>query len=221
MLRILVVATAVSLVLPLAAQDDQAPAKDIVTKPSIVRKVAPQYSDRARKERIEGTVKLKLIVAPDGRARDIEVVKSLDPELDINAITAVAGWIFNPGTQNGEPVAVDTTVEVSFNLLKEASPDDKALSANDVTKPSIIRKVEPWYSKKAEKKKIEGVVKLTTVISADGHARDIKVVESLDPELDANAIAALEKWIFKPGTKNGEPVACVATIEMRFHLLHH
>jgi TonB family protein len=218
-MRIPAIALAGSLLLPLAAQEDKAPAEDIVTKPSIIRKVAPEYSERARKAGIEGTVKLKLIVAPDGRAKDIEVVKSLDPELDINAIAAVAGWIFKPATKNGEPVAANTTVEVGFNLLKTAPKEDKAPNPNGVTKPSIIRKVEPFYSKKAEKNKIEGAVKLSAVITVDGHARDIKIVESLDPELDANAIAALAKWTFKPGTKNGEPVATYATFELRFHLV--
>jgi len=207
-----VVAMAVSLLLPLAAQDDKAPAKDIVTDPSIIHKVEPKYSERARKDGIEGAVKLKLIVTPDGRTKNIEMVTSLDPELDINAIAAVADWIFKPGTRNGEPVAVETTVEVPFHLMKKTE--------NGVTQPWIVRKVEPKYSKNAEKNKIEGMVKLTFVISADGHATEIKIVESLDPELDANAIAALKQWVFKPSTKNGDPVASIATIELRFHLLH-
>jgi TonB family protein len=216
--RILLAALAIALALPLAAQDDGAPAKDIVTQPTILRKVEPKYSERARKDGIEGTVKLKLIVAPDGRAKDIEVVKPLDPELDINAIAAVADWIFKPGTRNGEPVAVDTTVDVSFNLLKTTLQNDKALAENGISQPSVIRKVEPWYSKKASKNKIEGAVKLTAVIAIDGHARDIKIVESLDPDLDANAIAALEQWTFKPATKNGEPVATYATFVLSFRL---
>jgi TonB family protein len=209
--RIPVVAVALSLLLRLAAQDDQAPAKDIVTNPSIVRKVEPRYTERTRKAGIEGTVKLKLIVAADGHPKDIEVVQSLDPELDINAIAAVADWVWKPGTKNGEPIATKTNVEVSFHLMKKIE--------DGVTQPSIIRKVEPWYSKKAEKNKIEGTVKIRTVISTDGHATKIEIVESLDPELDENAIAALKQWVFKPGTKDGKPVAVYATIELSFHLL--
>lgn len=216
--RILLSGLTIALALPLAAQDDGPPARDIVTQPSILRKVAPRYSERARKDGIEGTVTLKLIVAPDGRAKDIEVMKPLDPELDINAIAAVADWMFKPGTRNGEPVAANTTVDVSFNLLKTAAQNDKALIENGVTKPTVIRKVEPWYSKKAQKNKIEGAVKLSAVIAIDGHARDIKIVESLDPDLDANAISALEQWTFKPGTKNGEPVATYATFQLNFRL---
>jgi TonB family protein len=210
--RVPVVAVALALSLPLAAQDDKAPANDIITNPSIIRKVEPKYTERTRKAGIEGTVKLKLIIAADGHPKDIEVVQSLDPELDINAIAAVADWVWKPSTKNGEPVAIKTNVEVAFHLMKKIE--------DGVIQPSIIRKVEPWYSKKAEKNKIEGTVKLRTVISTDGHATKIEIVESLDPELDANAIAALKQWVFKPATKNGEAVATYATIELTFHLLH-
>jgi protein TonB len=53
----------------------------------------------------------------------------------------------------------------------------------------------------------------------DGKASDIKVVRSLGLGLDEKAIEAVEKWKFKPGMKNGVPVAVMATIEVNFRLL--
>jgi protein TonB len=90
-----------------------------------------------------------------------------------------------------------------------------------VTQPVIIHKVNPKYTKEARKAKIEGTVQLAIVISREGRAEDgIKVAESLDPGLDANAIAAVQAWRFKPATKGGEPVRVYATVEVTFHLDH-
>jgi periplasmic protein TonB len=107
----LIAAAAIALVLPLAAQDPKAN-----TQPRLIRKVEPQYSEQARKDKIEGTVTLKAVVAADGHPTDIKVLKSLDPELDQNAIAAVKEYLFKPATKNGEPVAVFATVEVPFRL---------------------------------------------------------------------------------------------------------
>ncbi|HVO97241.1 MAG TPA: energy transducer TonB [Bryobacteraceae bacterium] len=88
-----------------------------------------------------------------------------------------------------------------------------------VSQPSIIRKVEPEYSEEARKAKWQGTVKLSVVVDETGHARDIKVEKSLGLGLDQKAIEAVEKWLFKPGMKDGKPVAVYATIEVTFHLL--
>jgi periplasmic protein TonB len=88
-----------------------------------------------------------------------------------------------------------------------------------VSMPSIIRKVEPEYSEEARKAKWQGTVKLAVVVDETGHARDIKVEKSLGLGLDQKAIEAVEKWLFKPGMKDGKPVSVYATIEVTFHLL--
>jgi len=44
------------------------------------------------------------------------------------------------------------------------------------------------------------------------------VLRSLDPRLDAEAIAAARQWTFEPGTKDGKPVRVEVTLEMTFSL---
>ena len=51
-----------------------------------------------------------------------------------------------------------------------------------------------------------------------GRADDIQVTRSLDPGLDANAVGAVSQWLFKPGTKDGQPVDVAVTIEINFKL---
>jgi protein TonB len=112
MLRILRAALAI-VILPLTAQDKPVP---VNTPARVIRKVEPVYSEEGRKKQIEGAVVLRVTVATDGRAIDIQVMKPLGAGLDQNAIDAVQKWLFKPGTKDGEPVAVYATVEVPFRL---------------------------------------------------------------------------------------------------------
>jgi protein TonB len=88
-----------------------------------------------------------------------------------------------------------------------------------VSAPSIIHKVEPEYSEEARKAKWQGTVTLSVIVDQTGHPRDIKVAQALGLGLDQKAIEAVEKWLFKPGLKDGKPVAVYATIQVTFHLL--
>ena len=88
-----------------------------------------------------------------------------------------------------------------------------------VSSPSIIHKVEPEYSEEARKAKWQGTVTLSVIVDETGHARDIKVAQALGLGLDQKAMEAVEKWLFKPGMKDGKPVAVFATIQVTFHLL--
>ena len=55
-------------------------------------------------------------------------------------------------------------------------------------------------------------------IGIDGHPRNIAVRRSLEPGLDANAIAAMRHWRFRPATKYGKPMVFPATIDLHFRL---
>lgn len=88
-----------------------------VTRPRLIRRVEPDYSEEARKAKWEGVVVLVIVVAPDGKPRNIQVVQSLGMGLDEQAVEAVSQWRFDPGRRGGEPVPVRARVEVSFRLL--------------------------------------------------------------------------------------------------------
>jgi len=61
-------------------------------------------------------------------------------------------------------------------------------------------------------------VQLSIVVGTDRRAHDIEITKSLDPGLDANAIASIKTWRFQPGMKNGKPVAVRAKVEVNFRL---
>src|ERR1700722_16464458 len=92
-------------------------------------------------------------------------------------------------------------------------------AGNGVSQPTLISKVEPEYSEEARKAKFQGVVVLQIVVDSKGNAVGARVIRSLGLGLDEKAIEAVEKWKFKPGFKDGKPVAVAATVEVNFRLL--
>jgi protein TonB len=79
----------------------------------LVRKVDPVYPPMAREARIEGTVRLGIVVAKDGQVANIQV-NSGHPLLIPAALDAVKQWVYQPTLLNGEPVEVRTEVELKF-----------------------------------------------------------------------------------------------------------
>lgn len=87
------------------------------TRPSVLNMVDPEYSDEARKAKYSGALILSIVVNTDGRAGDIQVVRSLGMGLDEKAIEAIQKWRFKPGTNKGLPVRVRAQIEINFRLL--------------------------------------------------------------------------------------------------------
>ena len=88
-----------------------------------------------------------------------------------------------------------------------------------VTAPTLVSKVEPEYSEEARAAKYQGTVVAAVTIDTDGTAQGMKVVRGLGLGLDEKALQAISHWKFKPGAKDGQPVAVMATIEVNFRLL--
>ena len=87
-----------------------------VSQPRVLHKIDPQYTEEGRAGKISGTCTLRIVVTAEGRADDIQVVKSLEPSLDLSAMQAIAQWDFQPGMKDGVPVSTQATVEVNFKL---------------------------------------------------------------------------------------------------------
>src|SRR5208283_476175 len=87
-----------------------------VTAPKGVYTPNPEYAESARKKKIKGNVELAMIVTAEGKVRDLKVTKSLDKDLDKQALAAVSTWRFEPATKDGKPVAVHLRTDVTFRL---------------------------------------------------------------------------------------------------------
>lgn len=87
-----------------------------VTAPKPLYHPDPEYTDRARRKKINGVVLLSIVVTPEGTVRDAKVTTSLDQDLDRQALKAVSTWKFQPATKDGKPVPVRIAVETYFRI---------------------------------------------------------------------------------------------------------
>jgi TonB family protein len=83
----------------------------------VLFQVEPEFSEEARKAKLQGVVMLYGEVDTNGRLRNIRVTRGLGLGLEEKAIEAVKQWRFRPGTRDGKPVVAAATIEVNFHLL--------------------------------------------------------------------------------------------------------
>jgi TonB family protein len=86
-----------------------------VQKARILRRVTPVYPEEARLSHISGTVRFHAIIGKDGKIKHLEFVSG-HPALKVAAFDAVRQWLYQPTLINGEPIEVDTTIDVNFQL---------------------------------------------------------------------------------------------------------
>ncbi len=102
---------------------------------------------------------------------------------------------------------------VRFAELNATGP-----AGSDLNAPEAITKVDPAYPQDLMRDRVEGVVVLYAIIRSDGSVDGVRVLEGVDERLNENARRALEKWRFRPGTKDGQPVDIEAVVRVPFRV---
>jgi protein TonB len=82
--------------------------------PIPLRKVDPKYPPELRTSHVDGEVILYAIIRKDGSVDSIQLVHSVDANLDANAMEALAQWKFRPAMRHGEPVDLEAVVHIPF-----------------------------------------------------------------------------------------------------------
>ena len=67
---------------------------------------------------MQGKVVLDAVIGKDGSMENIKVVKSVRDDLDRSAIDAVKQWKYQPYLLNGDPIEVETTINIIYSLRK-------------------------------------------------------------------------------------------------------
>jgi TonB family protein len=87
-----------------------------VIAPVKVHAPPSEYTEIARRTKIQGVVILQVVIDERGDVTDVKVLKGLPMGLDTQAVEAVRQWKFEPATRNGEPVEVYYNLTVQFLL---------------------------------------------------------------------------------------------------------
>ncbi len=199
-----------------------------VQEARIISQTPPAYPILARQARISGTVRLHAIVAEDGSVDELEVVSG--PLLLLKAaLDAASEWKYQPTLLNGEPVKVDTTVDVIFTLSPKETASSSTVAppprqpvnsirvGSNVQSAKLVKQARPFYPPLARQARITGTVRLHAVIAKDGSVAQLEVISG-HPLLLQAALDAARQWKYSPTLLFGEPVEVDTTIDVVFTL---
>ncbi len=185
-----------------------------------------KYPPKALKDSIQGRVVVQFVVDKAGSVGEVKVVRSVNKDLDDEAVRIVKTLPkFYPGRQNGQAVAVWYTLPVTFKLQDKQEPEKpkdvevKAEFPGGEEALSQFLKDQIKYPPKAAKERIQGRVEVAFWIDKSGKVHDVKVVESVDKDLDKEAVRVCKLLPdFIPATVNGEPVEVLFKLPIRFKI---
>lgn len=204
-----------------------------------------RYPEAAIKAGVQGRVTLQFIVDKDGSIDDVKILRSVNPDLDAEAIRVIKmmpRW--EPGTHKGKPVRVKYTVPVMFRIPSEPvekidemivvgyrTPDAPVTGevyevADKMPEfPGGMTGLMQYLSKNvkypadARAKGIQGRVVVSVIVNTKGKATNATIVQSVSPSLDAEALrvaGTMPDWT--PGTKDGTPVNVKYSFPITFRL---
>lgn len=204
-----------------------------------------RYPEAATKAGVQGRVTVQFIVDKDGSIDDVKILRSVNPDLDAEAIRVIKmmpRW--EPGTHKGKPVRVKYTVPVMFRLTPEPvekidemivvgyrTPDAPVTGevyevADKMPEfPGGMTGLMQYLSKNvkypadARAKGIQGRVVVSVIVNTKGKATNATIIQSVSPSLDAEALrvaGTMPDWT--PGTKDGKPVNVKYSFPITFRL---
>lgn len=85
-------------------------------KPVALNSPSPRYTEAARRNRVEGTVRVRVLISPDGTIKQVRMLRGLPDGLEEEAIRAAYQLRFRPAMKDGKPVAFWQPVDIEFHL---------------------------------------------------------------------------------------------------------
>ena len=88
-----------------------------VTHALVLFQVEPEYTEQARKAKVNGVVLVQFVIDERGKPQNIQVTQGIGMGLDQKAVQAIRKWKFKPAEKDGKPVATIAHAQVNFRLL--------------------------------------------------------------------------------------------------------
>lgn len=130
---------------------------------------------------------------------------------------------------SGEPTTTDDPLTIEASLPKGLSSCDEGYAPRVTrvetmrirgrVKPPVLRsRVAPSYPDPVRRARVEGITILQATISRLGCVKDLRVLKSSAPALDAEAMNAISQWTYSPAELDGSPVSVYLTVTVNFRL---
>ena len=187
------------------------PTSDKTLSIRLLSKPPAKYTDMARENGVEGSVRLRVTFLASGEIGAVSPVSSLPDGLTEQAIAAARSITFEPATRSGIPVNIVKLVEYSFSTYYREN--DEALAQN----AEILEMPEAEHPLESNLQNIGGKVKVRIALKSNGNAQVIQTNTDLPKEFVEKATEAVAKIKFKPAIhKNGNAVTQDKEIEYEF-----
>lgn len=100
-----------------------------------------------------------------------------------------------------------------------AAPQKPVRIAGEVHAPALLHRVEPIYPAIAVASRVAGVVILEATVNDRGIVDDVRVLRSVHPLVDQEALAAVRQWRYSPLTLNGHTSPFILTVTLSFAIV--
>jgi TonB family protein len=152
--------------------------------------------------------------APPSAHHGPAVIGAIDPKLPPEVILS-GKEIYTLHIDMPNLTSVTGNWVMNFAQLDEGNPPYNKPTGK-LSGPSLVSKVDPKYPQVQIKEHVDGEVVLYAIIRKDGSVDSIQLVHGIDPQLDKNSMEALSRWIFRPATREGQPVELEAIVHIPF-----
>jgi TonB family protein len=198
--------------------------------PKLLNSVTPEYPAALKAQRIVGWAEILCLVDEQGAVGDVTVEHTTLDEFGRAAAAAVRQFQYQPAIKGGRPYAVHVRIPVNFNLgdddlaeqeshrAKEAladGPPIMEISAIDEW-PELEQEIRPVTPASLVKQRAMGQAMVGFVVDEHGLPRDVHLVFTTHSECAEPAVAAVRRWKFAPGKKDGRVVRVNLQVPMVF-----
>jgi len=123
----------------------------------------------------------------------------------------------------GTPDVTSTPIQVSGTPAQEFTatrpePEPSALPDTVDSRPVALNRPKPNYTEDARRNRVEGTIKASALVDPGGFVNEVRLLSHLPDGLDQEAKRAIQEMRFRPGKRNGLPVAAWVTLEVEFNL---
>lgn len=203
-------------VFPARAQKDPGTSGAVSLEPKAVSKLQvksdpPEYPAVAKINFIQGEVRLRIFVSPEGRVTEVHVLKG-HPFLAVAAMEAVRNWTYHPYRVGKRAAEFTTLVSVHYALRPKTVMDIPPFAERDLeARVSPPQVVDPPADPPSDEH-----ARLRVLIDSEGHAVDTEWLSGRDPDARQIELEVM-RWVFRPAHWGTLPVPWYLEVDVPVH----